>query len=349
MAGASDAEPRPGEDRGRAPRWRRSVSTTAGRASSPPAPRSTGSSSTPAISRSPRRRPAASKPATCCTPSIASARCVEDGGSLADAADALEADSEASNEVESLPLEPGRSRRRPAHEPAQGEGARGGRRVPRRPVRRLQAAGRRPHRARRRAGARLVQGREEVGRVVRREAARRARRLGAHEAAEEPFLDAEENRLLYVAATRARQMLVVSRWTAQKGNAGVGCAERRRLAAAKELPVPAAVEGRRVPKPAACCRQGAGRGADAARQPRRRVNQPSWSITSVTAEARHIATMARPRARRGRRRDEGRGAGHAEPPRGRRDGVGHVDPRPARARDAVRRRRGTICGGWRCG
>ncbi len=34
---------------------------------------------------------------------------VEDGGSLADAADALDADSEAANEVESLPLEPGRT------------------------------------------------------------------------------------------------------------------------------------------------------------------------------------------------------------------------------------------------
>ena len=34
---------------------------------------------------------------------------LEDGGNLADAADALAADSEASNEVESLPLEPGRS------------------------------------------------------------------------------------------------------------------------------------------------------------------------------------------------------------------------------------------------
>ena len=34
---------------------------------------------------------------------------MEEGGSLADAADALEADSEATNEVESLPLEPGRT------------------------------------------------------------------------------------------------------------------------------------------------------------------------------------------------------------------------------------------------
>ncbi len=34
---------------------------------------------------------------------------VEDGGSLADAAEALEADSEATSEVESLPLEPGRT------------------------------------------------------------------------------------------------------------------------------------------------------------------------------------------------------------------------------------------------
>ena len=34
---------------------------------------------------------------------------VEDGGSLADAADALEDDGEATSEVESLPLEPGRT------------------------------------------------------------------------------------------------------------------------------------------------------------------------------------------------------------------------------------------------
>jgi ATP-dependent helicase/nuclease subunit A len=34
---------------------------------------------------------------------------VEEGGSLADAADSLEADTEALNEVESLPLEPGRT------------------------------------------------------------------------------------------------------------------------------------------------------------------------------------------------------------------------------------------------
>src|SRR4030095_10301006 len=34
---------------------------------------------------------------------------VEEGGSLADAADSLEEDSEATNEVESLPLEPGRT------------------------------------------------------------------------------------------------------------------------------------------------------------------------------------------------------------------------------------------------
>ena len=88
---------------------RRCAVSTAGRACSRPAPRWTRSSSTPATSRSPRRRRAESRRATCCMPSIVSARCVEDGGNLADAADALEADSEASNEVESLPLEPGRT------------------------------------------------------------------------------------------------------------------------------------------------------------------------------------------------------------------------------------------------
>ncbi len=34
----------------------------------------------------------------------------------------------------------------------------------------------------------------------------------AHEQAELPYVEAEEDRLLYVAATRAREMLVVSRW-----------------------------------------------------------------------------------------------------------------------------------------
>ena len=48
----------------------------------------------------------------------------------------------------------------------------------------------------------------------------------AHEAAELPYLQAEEDRLLYVAATRARELLVVSRWTGNQTDHGVGRAER---------------------------------------------------------------------------------------------------------------------------
>ena len=53
--------------------------------------------------------PGGVEPATWCTPSIACGRWWRTGGSLADAADALEADREATSEVESLPLEPGRT------------------------------------------------------------------------------------------------------------------------------------------------------------------------------------------------------------------------------------------------
>ena len=80
----------------------------------------------------------------------------ERGGSLADAADALEADLEAVGDVESLPLEPGRTDVVRADEPAQGQGARGPRRVPCRSVRRAIRRRQPPHRARRRGGTRLV-------------------------------------------------------------------------------------------------------------------------------------------------------------------------------------------------
>ena len=150
---------------------------------------------------------------------------VEDGGSLADAADALEADREATNEVESLPLEPGRTdvvRLMNLHK-AKG----------------LEAdvvfladplGGFKPrvdvHIERAELKARgLVEARSQRARSPDAETL-----LGehadwaAHEAAELPYLQAEEDRLLYVAATRARQMLVVSRWTGNASNAAWGSA-----------------------------------------------------------------------------------------------------------------------------
>ena len=110
-----------------------------------------------------------------------------------------------------------------------------------------------------------------------------------HEAAEEPYLEAEQTRLLYVAATRARQQLVISRHA--KGTAwGI---LNGALASARELKVPAAVSVA-APVPAVSSVE-AQADANAVRvAAHARVNQPSWSITSVTAEAKHLARMASP-------------------------------------------------------
>jgi ATP-dependent helicase/nuclease subunit A len=214
---------------------------------------------------------------------------LEDGGNLADAADALEADSEASNEVESLPLEPGRSdvvRLMNLHK-AKGLEADvvfladpcGGMR-------------RRVDVHIKREGARAL-GWFKVEKKS--EGSFAARLLGQHadwerhKEAEEPYLAAEENRLLYVAATRAREMLVVSCWNAQKGNPAWG-ALNAALAAAKELAVPATGKVA-SPKPAACSATVQAEAGEARATAAGRVNQPSWSITSATAEVKHIATM----------------------------------------------------------
>ncbi|MEP7310497.1 MAG: UvrD-helicase domain-containing protein [Acidobacteriota bacterium] len=216
---------------------------------------------------------------------------VEDGASLADAADALEADREATSEVESLPLEPGRTdvvRLMNLHK-AKG----------------LEAhvvfladplGGVKP-----RADVHIE--RTELHargwlKVVRKSEGSWAETLlgehadwSAHEAAELPYVVAEEDRLLYVAATRARQVLVVSRWI---GNADhcAWCVLDDSLKQAGELSVSAAVH---VPAVALeDCSMGAETAAaDAREKAHARVHQPSWTVTSVTAEARHIARMTR--------------------------------------------------------
>ncbi len=174
-------------------------------------------------------------------------RVVEDGGSLAEAAEALECDGDDSTEVESLPLEPGRGdvvRVMNLHK-AKG----------------LEAdvvfladpcGGFKPrvdvHIERRGAEA------EGWFKVVRKNTKSFGEMLlgehadwSTHEQAELPYLQAEESRLLYVAATRARHVLVVSRQAPQKGTPAWG-ALNGFLAAAPELPVPASVTAR-APKP----------------------------------------------------------------------------------------------------
>ena len=215
---------------------------------------------------------------------------LEDGGNLADAADALAADSEASNEVESLPLEPGRTdvvRLMNLHK-AKGLEADvvfladpcGG-----------TMKGRVEAHITREGGKALGWFKVEK----KAEGSFAPRLLGEHadwaarKAAELPFQTAEENRLLYVAATRAREMLVVSCWNPAKGNPAWG-ALNSTLAAAAELPVPATMTAA-SPMPAVCSAQAQADAALARAAADSRVNQPSWSITSATADARHIATM----------------------------------------------------------
>jgi len=215
----------------------------------------------------------------------------ECGGSLADAADALDADAEAASEVESLPLEPGRTevvRVMNLHkakgleakvvflaDPAGGVSSRVDVRIQR-------------------------SGLTAYGwlKIVRRSENSYQDKLlaehadwPAHEAAEGPYLQAEEDRLIYVAATRAREMLVISRCSGNLRNPAWGVLDEF-LGQAQELSIPAAPVVLPV-EPLDC-----GKAAQAAAEIARTLShatlcQPSWSITSVTAEARQIARMIR--------------------------------------------------------
>jgi ATP-dependent helicase/nuclease subunit A len=216
---------------------------------------------------------------------------VEDGGSLSDAADMLEDDSDDSSEVESLPLEPGKSdvvRIMNLHK-AKG----------------LEAdvvfladpcGGFEP-----KADVHIARtGDQPEGwfQVVRKSDKSYARTLlgehedwAVHQATEQPFLDAEQDRLLYVAATRAKKVLVISRWTGKTSRAAWGGLEPA-LDAAKELPIPSTVTA------AVATVQDYILGAQAEAiaavvVAHDRVKQPSWSITSATAEARHVAKISR--------------------------------------------------------
>jgi len=216
---------------------------------------------------------------------------VEDGGRLADAADALEADREATNEVESLPLEPGRTdvvRVMNLHkakgleadivflaDPNGGFGPRVDVHIERRELK--------------------AQGWFQV--VRKSEGSYASKLLGehadwpAHKIAELPYLQAEEDRLLYVAATRARELLVVSRYTGNHNSKAWGVLNDF-LAGAKELPVAPVVAPPRV-EPLDCSTDAQAEAIASRIAAQDRLLQPSWSITAVTAEARHIARMTR--------------------------------------------------------
>jgi ATP-dependent helicase/nuclease subunit A len=114
-----------------------------------------------------------------------------------------------------------------------------------------------------------------------------------HEADEQIYLAAEEQRLLYVAGTRARDKLVVGRWARGAGRSTPAWgAFEPFLTGAPELAVPATASAPAAQK--VDLSAGANTRAFIARvAAHKRVREASWSATSVTAEARHIAKMAR--------------------------------------------------------
>jgi ATP-dependent helicase/nuclease subunit A len=217
---------------------------------------------------------------------------VEEGGSLSDAADALEADSDDSSEVESLPLEPGRTdiiRIMNLHKAKGLEAAvvfladPCGGFEPRVDVH-IQRKG-----STAQGWFQIVRKSERpYGRQVLAEHADWA----TYEAAERPYLEHEIDRLLYVAATRARQILVVSRWTGKNKTPAAWGALNDFLADAKEIQIPHAAFA--LPVSVLDCSLEAQAEAHAIRAAaHQQLTQPSWSLTSATAEAKHIVRMTR--------------------------------------------------------
>ena len=216
---------------------------------------------------------------------------VETGGSLDDAADALEADRDANSEVESLPLESGRTNVVRLMNLHKAKGLEANVVFLADPLGGVKA----------RVDVHIARSdlnpRGWLKLVRRSETSYAETVLGehadwdAHEAAELRYLQAEEDRLLYVAATRARQLLVVSRWTGKANNAAWQVLDGF-LANARELSLPATMTAPTVvPQDCSMAVQTA---AAKARDTRHaHVNQPSWSAASVTEEARHIARMTR--------------------------------------------------------
>jgi ATP-dependent helicase/nuclease subunit A len=215
----------------------------------------------------------------------------EHGGNLAESVAALEADAEAASEVESLPLEPGRTdvvRLMNLHK-AKGLEAKvvfladpAGSVRPRVDVH-VERSGLK------------AQGWLRIVRTSERTFAEKL--LGepldwpAHAAAEQPYVLAEQDRLLYVAATRAREMLVISRWAGNLNNPAWGVLNDF-LRQARELVVPSLMSV--SPVEPLDCGSDIGAAAENARAASHAVvSHTSWSITSVVAEARQIARMVR--------------------------------------------------------
>jgi ATP-dependent helicase/nuclease subunit A len=108
-----------------------------------------------------------------------------------------------------------------------------------------------------------------------------------HEEAELQYLGAEQDRLLYVAATRAKHMLVVGRAEKVSNRAPAWTDLEPYLGGATELALPDDVE---VPVAASTdlSHAAAVMAAKAAEAAHGKARQPSWSATSVTAESKRF-------------------------------------------------------------
>jgi ATP-dependent helicase/nuclease subunit A len=216
---------------------------------------------------------------------------VADGQTLADAAAALEDDLTASSEVESVPLEPGRTdvvrvmnlhKAKGLEAPVVFLADPCGGFSPRVDVR-IVRDGPRANGYFQVAKASPTGGR---GKVLAEPAD-----WPTHEAEEQAYLQAEQVRLLYVAATRARDTLVVGRWAGTRGaSSRAWSALEPFLGGASELPIPAEAS---VPdaKPVDLS-PAARRAAETSRAgAHTRALQASWSVAAVTADARQLVRL----------------------------------------------------------
>jgi ATP-dependent helicase/nuclease subunit A len=226
-------------------------------------------------------------------------RIVETGGTLFDAVEALDADLE-SSEVESVPLESGRRDVVRLMNLHKAKGLEGRIVFLADPLRDLSDQ----------VDVRIV--RDETGargyfQIVRKREGSWARPVlaeppdwAAHATAEQSYLQAERSRLLYVAATRAQDLLVVSRWAGTGGGSRPWEAFKAALDEAPALRIPATVE---LPATARRPSLTAREHATAARETRHAaIRVPSWHVESVTGTAHRAGPPGEP-LQRGRTRE----------------------------------------------
>lgn len=118
----------------------------------------------------------------------------------------------------------------------------------------------------------------------------------AHEAAELEYVMAEESRLLYVACTRAKELLIIGRW-AKDGGRGTRPWAPLEPYLVNAAPLPDASVVSPDPSPLPDLSSETRMAAEEDRQGRRaRILKPSWQMTTVTALAHSSHSVGRPAA-----------------------------------------------------